>query len=124
MGLWSVLCRVTPVKFSAGNRIPVDAVILVGGASTPEYFFAESFDKAVVKQLTANGIKVYGVESSTIACSAMSHYQQSNISTVDNIDMSPGQISLVFAMEGEAGHYGIKETANKFMPTMPVDTAM
>lgn len=108
------------VKFSGNYEAPADGVILVGGAAKLENYFARSFDQATISHLVAGGIKVFGVESSGVAYSAMMDYQQNNISTVDNIDMSPGQISLILTMEGEAGHYGIKETAQKFMPTIPV----
>ncbi len=52
----------------------------------------------------------------------MEEYQKDKISTIDNVDLSPGQISLVYAMEGEPGDYGIKVTAKKFMPSLPVES--
>ncbi|HZJ84339.1 MAG TPA: copper transporter, partial [Syntrophomonadaceae bacterium] len=54
--------------------------------------------------------------------SYIGHYQNYNITTIDNVDLSPGQISLILAMEGEPGHYGIKDTAQKFMPSLPVQS--
>lgn len=66
-------------------------------------------------------MKVYGVESSQTSFSYMEEYQKNNISTVDNIDLSLGQIALIYAMEGEPGNYGIKPTAKRFMPSVPVE---
>jgi len=109
------------VKFSGDNKMPVNSVIIVGGSENPDYNFAASFDQALTESLIASRLKVYGVESSIIENSFMTEYQKNNISTVDDVDLSPGQISLVFAMEGEAGHYGVKPTAQKFMPSLPVD---
>ncbi|MGI6453367.1 MAG: copper transporter [Syntrophomonadaceae bacterium] len=110
------------VKFSGNNMVPIDAVILVGGSNSPANNHAQSFDLGLIEKMTNEGIKVFGVESSDVKYSFIIDYQTTNISTVDNIDLSPGQISLVFALDGEAGHYGIKPTAHKFVPSLPVDT--
>ncbi len=109
------------VKFSGSSINAVDGVILLGGSNTLNRFFVQSFDQGLIDYLTSNNIKVFGVEKSEVNNSYMEYYRKNNISTVDNVDMSPGQISLIFAMEGEAGHYGIKPTAEKFMPSLPVD---
>lgn len=122
-GLVSFLEQNNLVKFSGDTSIPVNGVILLGGANNLNSYFAESFDQGLISYFNDQGIKVYGVEESQVAYSYMSIYQKSNISTVDNIDLSPGQISLILAMEGEAGNYGIKPTAKKFMPSLPMDEA-
>ena len=40
------------------------------------------------------------------------------LTTVDNIDTVYGQVSLVMAMYGYPGHYGIKQTADAFIPPL------
>lgn len=110
------------VKFNGDYAEQINGVILVGGCNNVENYFAPVFDQRLIESLMTEGVKVLGVEVSNVEYSYMPDYQKNNISTVDNIDLSPGQISLVFALEGEAGHYGIKETAEKFMPSLPVDT--
>lgn len=122
-GLVSFLEQNNLIKLSGNNSIPLNGVILVGGANNLNSYFAESFDQGLVSYFNEQGVKVYGVEQSQVAYSYMSVYQNNNISTVDNIDLSPGQISLILAMEGEAGNYGMKPTAKKFMPSLPVDNA-
>lgn len=109
------------VKFSEPNSVPVQAVILVGGANDVGMAYVSSFDQGLITHLLGSNIKVFGVEQSEVVYSYMSEYQQNGISTVDNVDLSPGQISLIFAMEGEQGNYGIKPTAKRFMPTLPVE---
>ncbi|MGI6412456.1 MAG: copper transporter [Syntrophomonadaceae bacterium] len=110
------------VKFSGSNTIPVNGIILIGGSNNLANFFAQSFDTALIKHLSETGHRVFGVEHSLVTYSCMTHYQENNISTIDNIDLSPGQISLILAMDGEQGHYGIKETAQKFIPSLPVNS--
>lgn len=109
------------VKFAGVENDVVDGVILLGGSNDLNRFFVQSFDQALIGYLVSRNIKVFGVENSEVNYSYMEHYQKSNISTIDNVDMSPGQISLIFTIEGEAGNYGVKPTAQKFMPSLPVD---
>lgn len=121
-GLVNFLEQNNLIKFSGtpgGNS--VNGVIILGGANNLNSYFAQSFDRGLIQYFDSQGIKIFGVEPSQVTYSYMSIYQENNISTVDNIDVSPGQISLVLAMEGEAGHYGIKTTAKKFMPSLPMD---
>lgn len=109
------------VKISGNTTVPVNGVIMVGGANQLSANFADSFDLTLIRDFNRTGIRVYGVEPSTVTYSYMGEYQETAISTVDNIDQSTGQISLVYSMAGEPGHYGIKETAQKFIPSLPVN---
>lgn len=122
-GLITFLEQNNLIKFSGNNNVPLNGVILLGGANNTNSNFAESFDQGLVASFNQQGVKVFGVEPSQITYSYMSVYQDNNISTVDNIDLSPGQISLILAMEGEAGNYGMKPTAKKFMPSFPVNNS-
>ncbi|HWP95891.1 MAG TPA: copper transporter [Syntrophomonadaceae bacterium] len=108
------------VKYSGETKTPADAVILVGGVNNLANFFAQSFDQGLVDGLNQKGLRVFGVENSTANYSYMEEYQKNNISTVDNIEMSPGQLSLIFSLAGEPGNYGVRTTAKKFMPSLPV----
>lgn len=108
------------IKFSGANDVPVDGVILLGGANSFENYFASDFDSNLIAALSEAQLKIFGVEGVNVNYSYMGIYQGNNISTIDNIDRSPGQVSLVLAMEGESGDYGVKPTAKKFMPTLPV----
>ncbi|MGE5390603.1 MAG: copper transporter, partial [Deltaproteobacteria bacterium] len=81
-------------------------------------YYADSFDRGLISYLSSQGIKSFGVETSRVTYSSMENYQKEKISTVDDVDLSPGQVSLVLAMEGEVGNYGMKPTAQKFMPSL------
>ncbi|MEN6328461.1 MAG: copper transporter [Syntrophomonas sp.] len=110
------------IKFSGDNSIPLNGVIVLGGTNNVSSNFASSFDHALIGALSSTGVKMFGVEKSDAVYSYMPEFQKNNISTIDNVNLSPGQISLVYAMEGEPGHYGIKATAKQFMPSLPVET--
>lgn len=109
------------VKFQGDYLTPVDQVILAGGTNSLDLSFAESLDGKLIEGLMEKGKKVTGVEGSQVHYSYMGAYQKYNITTIDNIDLSPGEISLILSMSGEPGDYGIKATAAKFMPSLPVD---
>ncbi len=109
------------VSFRGQYFTPVDQVVLVGGASSKDLAVADSLDGKMIETLLGEGKNVTGVEGSKVQYSYMGSYQNYNITTIDNIDLSPGQISLILSMTGEPGDYGIKATASKFMPSLPVD---
>lgn len=111
------------VKFTGNTSVPVNEVIILGGANSLGAYFADSFDRGLISYLSEQGIKSFGVETSRVTYSCMENYQKENISTIDDIDLSPGQVSLVLAMGGEAGNYGMKQTAQKFIPTITVNAA-
>lgn len=108
-------------KFGGDYNTSVNAVVLVGGANDLSVYFPDSLDSNLVNYLVAAGVSVYGTETSKVKYSYMPELQQQNITTVDNIDLGPGQISLILAMQGEQGDYGIKSTARRFMPSLPVE---
>lgn len=107
------------IKMTNTNNNPIDTVILIGGSDTLGQSYPEGFDSMLIKTLLENGIQVIGAESSKVRFSYMKYYQKFNISTVDNIDMSVGQISMVLALNGQPGNYGIKTYATIFMPVLP-----
>ena len=109
------------MKISYTNNSPVDTVILIGGSDTLGQSFPEGFDSTLIKTLFQDGIQVIGLESSKVKFSYMKYYQKFSISTVDNIDMSLGQISMVLAMEGQPGNYGTKSNATTIMPALPTE---
>jgi len=109
------------IKSSGIYSNPIDTVILIGGTNKLGSSFPESFDTSLINTLLAAGKRVVGVESSRVKFSYMETYQKYNMITIDNIDLSLGQISLVLAMTGEPGDYGTKSTATKFMPSVPVE---
>ncbi len=109
------------IKSSGTYSNPIDTVILIGGTDKLGSSFPESFDTSLINILQASGKQVIGVESSKVKFSYMETYQKYNMTTIDNIDLSLGQISLVLAMTGEPGDYGTKSTATKFMPSVPVE---
>lgn len=121
--LGAFLAKNNLIKITYSNNQPVDTIIMIGGSDTLGQSFPEGFDSTVIKALLENGIQVIGVENSSTKFSYMKYYQKFSISTVDNIDMSVGQIAMVLALNGQPGNYGIKSNATVFMPVLPQEFA-
>lgn len=107
------------LKTSGNYGVPVNAVIFVGGSRDKETARVSELDVPMMKFFLSNKISIYGVENSEVEYSYMRDYQKLKISTVDNVDFYPGQYSLVMAIAGKPGNYGIKNTARLLMPSIP-----
>lgn len=106
------------LKFSGQGGFPIDDVVIIGGSRDNKIFKVESIDFHIIDFFKSRGINVYGVEQSSADHSYVRDYQKKGITTVDNIDTIPGQISLIYAICGNPGQYGIKSSARKLLPTL------
>lgn len=106
------------VKISGNYGPPLQDVILVGGAESKDLDYFKRLDQIMIDVLQKTGYNLYGVEDSDTPVSYMRYYQGERLTTVDNIDTAYGQLSLVMAMYGYPGQYGIKESAEAFLPPL------
>lgn len=90
---------------------PLRLAVVVGGAASPAEARRETLDEPLIAALLEAEMVVVGCESSEAAESYMRAYQKANIATVDHLDTVPGLLSMVTALSGQPGHYGIKPTA-------------
>ncbi|HAH86521.1 MAG TPA: hypothetical protein DCL60_04020 [Armatimonadetes bacterium] len=90
------------------------SIVLVGGSKEGG---SRRTNLLLVEKLKAAGAtNIVGVEQCDAAVSYIVDYQREGISTVDHIDLPMGQVSLVFAMSGEAGNYGVRRSADRLLP--------
>lgn len=106
------------IKTSGEYGVPVDSIVIAGGSNQEIEGRFEFVDTPVIKYFVKNKIPVSGVETSNVKFSYMKQYQKFDINTVDNIDLAPGQLSLVMAISGQTGNYGIKNTAHQLIPVL------
>lgn len=97
---------------------PFHAVVLVGGGKDPDTDIVHRLDMTMIQRLQGYGLRVCGVETRQAPVSYMKEYQTKLGCTVDNIDAIPGQFALVRVLAGLDGHYGVKDTAQRFIPTL------
>lgn len=98
--------------------LPVDAVVFVGGSHDGDLNTVSNVDVPMLNYFAKQGIMMVGVEESVAVGSYMKEYQRKCRATVDNVDSVAGQFSLVMALAGHEGHYGVKETAKKLIPSL------
>jgi hypothetical protein len=102
-------------------------VVLVGGAplaarsaTSPDEpaanWLARTRDSALAEVWKGLGITVVGVEPFGADLSFMRTYQSAGIATIDAIDRPIGKMALPFALLGEKGNYGLKDTADRALP--------
>lgn len=103
---------------------PADGLILVGGADSKARDHAEEVDLPILTVCKELGKRCVAAEPEKVPVSFMGPYQTTAAATVDNVDQLVGQISLVYALAGADGHFGVKETATKLMPAPPVTAPM
>ncbi len=107
------------VNFDGDYGGILDEVILIGGAQDENHNYPASVDAWFIRSLQNYNKSILACEASRVPISYMTTYQEFDISTIDDIDLTPGQISLIRVIEGETGDYGVKSTAKKFMPSLP-----
>ncbi len=98
--------------------LPVDSVLLVGGAPTGAQASPERIDVPMIAELTRLGVHVVGCESSGAEQSSIPLYKSKGISTVDNADTLAGRMAIVLCLAGAKGHFGVKDTADRFLPAL------
>jgi len=91
-------------------------VVIVGGAQSSKTNHTELLDAAFIDLLKERRVEVVGCEAFNTPVSSVGVYAGKGISTVDNIDKAAGQIGLVYALSGERGHFGWKQTADRSLP--------
>ena len=78
----------------------------------------ERFEAAILEGVRSTGAPSVGVELSTTNPSAVPLFDSQGIPTVDSLDLTSGKVSAVFALLGNEGNFGIKETADRPLPDL------
>jgi hypothetical protein len=79
---------------------------------------AKAFEDGVMEGLDRQGVNVVGVETEKTKPSTIPWFEQRRISSVDSIDRLEGRAALVFALAGEKGSFGVKNTADALLPSV------
>lgn len=106
------------VKIVGLINTPVDYIIIAGGSLEAENERINKLDRSIVSISRKKDIGIIGIEKLDVIYSYIGNYKKLNIPTVDNIDTTMGKVSLILAMEGRPGHYGLKETAEELVPNL------
>lgn len=79
---------------------------------------ANQLEAALTSGMTATRTPVVGVETTTTEPSSVSFFQGSDLSSVDDVDLTAGRLAMVFAMLGAEGSFGVKGSADRLLPDL------
>jgi hypothetical protein len=79
---------------------------------------ANQLESALMSGITATRIPGVGIEATTTEPSSVSFFQSSDLSSVDDVDLTAGQLAMVFAMLGAEGSFGVKSSADRLLPDL------
>jgi hypothetical protein len=117
-----LLSRVRSSLLSAfdGRLGKLEGLVLVRadptGMSAAETQASIAFESGLLAGVTAAGVPAVGVELTSTEPSQVPWYESKNISSVDDLDATAGQASLIYALAGSRGAYGTKPTADSLLP--------
>lgn len=77
---------------------------------------AGMLEMALVDGLDEFATPVVGVETTDTDPSQVGWYREQGISSVDHVDTVAGRAALVYALDGAAGAYGVKPSADALVP--------
>ncbi|HEU5063575.1 MAG TPA: copper transporter [Solirubrobacterales bacterium] len=75
-------------------------------------------ESALMAGITATRVPAVGVETSTDDSSSISFFQGNDLASVDDVDLTAGQLALVFALLGADGSFGVKGSADQLLPDL------
>jgi hypothetical protein len=79
---------------------------------------AGTFEGGLTDGITATRTPAVGVETSTAEVSSISFFQGNDLSSVDDVETTAGQLALVFSMLGAEGSFGVKGSADRLLPDL------
>lgn len=114
--------RVTEQLFTrfTGSLEGVGRMILV--SQPPDELQADlsgegrAFETSLIRAMDDASAGTVGVELTETDPSTVPVFSTAGISTVDNVEQVSGQVSLVFALLGADGDFGVKESATSLLP--------
>lgn len=99
----------------------VNGVVILEGTNEERSEILNNFDLLIAEAYIKNGVNVVVGESQGTLYSTLDVYKLKPVTTIDNIDNTIGQTSMVFAFRGKRGNYGTGDTANRLIPDINKD---
>ena len=107
---------------ASGNFGALDGVIVVRNQPQDlgpvQRTTAGTLESGLLRGITATRTPATGVETSTAEPSSISFFQGNDLSSVDDVEMTAGQLALVFTMLGAEGSFGVKSSADRLLPDL------
>jgi len=107
---------------ASGNFGALDGVIVV--RQPPEEMgpaqraTAAQLESALLGGIAGTRTPAVGVETSSAEPSSISFFGGNDLSSVDDVDATAGQVAMVFALLGAEGSFGVKGSADRLLPDL------
>ncbi len=109
---------------SSGSFGALDGVIVVRGQPQDmgpvQRAKANQFESGLMAGVAATPTPAVGVETVATEPSSISFFQGNELTSVDDIDLTAGQLAMVLAMLGAEGSFGVKGSADRLLPELVV----
>jgi hypothetical protein len=79
---------------------------------------AAQFESALLGGITATRVPTVGIETTSTEPSSISFFAANDLSTVDDVDQTAGQLAMVFVLRGAEGSFGVKGSADRLLPEL------
>jgi Copper transport outer membrane protein, MctB len=107
---------------ASGNFGALDGVIVVRDQPQDmgpvQRTTAGTLESGLTNGITGTRVPAVGVESATAEPSSISFFQANDLASVDDIDLTAGQLALVFSLLGAEGSFGVKGSADRLLPDL------
>jgi hypothetical protein len=131
-GNWSsalhqVAETVSALQLDGDYTTPVGSVVLLTSANDPseaqEAISEGSLERTLLDIWESMGLRKVVAEPETAPVSLISFFRNRNAVTIDNVDTVIGQIACAMGLYLGSGHYGVKQTADRLLPDLPLPVA-
>ncbi|MBN8869621.1 MAG: copper transporter [Solirubrobacterales bacterium] len=79
---------------------------------------AEKLDRAIIEGAASTRARLVGIETTGTDPSTVGFLRDRNLTTVDNLDQPAGKVSVVYALNGTEGAFGVKDDASRVLPEL------
>lgn len=119
--------RVKTDLFTRFNGSLEDVTILILIRNPPESLSDnrqatyDAFEGGLIEGARAGAEGTVGVERTSTDPTTLGAFSDHGVSTVDNADEQAGKVSIVYALDGAKGDFGIKDGASSLLPELTPD---
>jgi len=107
---------------ASGNFGALDGVIVVRNQPQDmgpvQRGNAGTLETGLMSGITGTKEPAVGVETSNTEASSISFFQSNDLSSVDDVEATAGQLAMVFAILGAEGSFGVKSSADRLLPDL------
>lgn len=107
---------------SSGRFGDLDGLIIYRGAeedlSPEEVELSDRLGDAMIDGAGTTRARLVGVEEVSTDPSSIDYYANRGLSSVDDINLPAGRVSLVYGLAGAQGSFGVKKASDRLLPDL------